>query len=299
MQTVPMRAPLIEAVSRRWTATLKRRGPVLACALLVTAIAWIMARLTWQLLPAPKTQHASYTAPAVSSRQFDINRLVSQHLFGTSAPTAGNSNAPDTTLALTLHGIVAGRSAADSRALIVANGDEEPYAIGASVPGGAVVRAIYPDRVMLSRDGRLEALRLPRADNGNSDNGAPNGVTFNPQPISAQPALAGPADLGALRQEIQNNPQNLMNMVNTVPYKDSSNQVVGYRVYPRANPALFNQLGLRPGDVVTAVNGNPLKDPGQMVKIMSSLKTSDQISVTVLRDGQQQTIMLQLPDSNP
>jgi general secretion pathway protein C len=121
----------------------------------------------------------------------------------------------------------------------------------------------------------------------------------NSQAISAQAAQAGPADLGALRQEIQNNPQNLMNMINTVPYKDSSNQVVGYRVYPRANPALFTQLGLRPGDVVTAVNGSPLKDPGQMVKIMSSLKTSDQINVTVLRDGQQQTIMLQLPDSNP
>src|SRR5215469_11792392 len=49
-------------------------------------------------------------------------------------------------------------------ALSVANGDEEPYAIGATVPGGAVIRAIFPDRVMLDRGGQIEALRLPKDD---------------------------------------------------------------------------------------------------------------------------------------
>jgi general secretion pathway protein C len=292
-----MKAPLLEVVSRRWAAALLRRGPALACALLVIAIAWILARLTWQLLPAPKSQQAAYSAPDVALHQFDVNRLVNQHLFGTAAPAAANGNAPDTTLALTLHGIVAGHSTADSRAIIVANGDEEPYAIGASLPGGAVVRAIFPDRVLLARDGRIEALRLPRSDTSGGDSGT-NNTSFNSPPVTGPTALPGPADLGALRQEIQNNPQNLANMINTVPYKDSNNQLIGYRVYPRANPALFTQLGLRPGDVVTAVNGNSLGDPGQMMKIMSGLKTSDQVSVTVLRDGQQQTLMLQLPDSN-
>ena len=52
-----------------------------------------------------------------------------------SASAQGNaSNAPDTTLNLTLHGIVAGKRASDSRALVVANGDEEPYGVGAQLP---------------------------------------------------------------------------------------------------------------------------------------------------------------------
>lgn len=299
MQTFPLRAPLVEAVSRRWLARLERRGPVVACVLLVLVIAWILSKLTWQLLPAPKPQQAASYQPGAAVRSLDVNRLANQHLFGNAAPAVSNGTAPDTTLALTLHGIVAGRGAADSRALIVANGDEEPYAIGAQLPGGAVVRAIYPDRVLLARDGRIEALRLPRADGENGGGNVTMGNPgFTPAPPGAMPEPSAPPDLGALRQEIQNNPQNLVNLINTVPYKDSSNQVVGYRIYPRTNPALFTQLGLRPGDVVTAVNGTALKDPAQMMKIMSSLKTSDQISITVLRDGQQQTLMMQLPDNN-
>ena len=283
---------------RRWAAALQHRGPALVAVALILLIAWLLAQLTWAFLPRPKSATSTYnTPPALSVHQPAAGKIADQHLFGLANQPAGSlNNAPDTTLALTLHGIVAGKNAQDSRALIVANGDEEPYGIGASVPGGAVIRAIFPDRVMLERGGRVEALRLPKAEGGSDT--APANVSVampSPDPTGGE-ASAGPMpqNLGELRQQIASNPEKLMDVVRAMPVQEQG-KLTGYRVYPSGNSPLFAQLGLRPGDVVTAVNGIPLTDPAQSMRILAAVKTSDQITVTLLRNGQSQTVALEMP----
>jgi general secretion pathway protein C len=286
-------------VIRRLSLSWPRLLPTGVSALLVLGIAWVLAQLTWALVPPPKSAAIAYTPPPAAARSVDAGRVAEQHLFGVAAPVGNTQNAPDTTLALTLHGIVAGRTPENSRALIVANGDEAPYAIGAQVPGGAVIRAIFPDRVMLERNGRVEALRLPRpgSDAGGGADAGNGTLSFEP---SAPPSMnAVPQNLGELRQQIMNNPQRLMDVVRLMPVQDkSSGKLSGYRVFPTGNSTAFTQLGLRPGDIVTAVNGIPLADPAQSMRVLSSLKTSEQISITVLRDGQPQTLELDAQDQD-
>ena len=278
---------------RRWGSALQHSGPTLAAVVLTLLIAWLLAALTWSFLPRPKpAEGLSAPAPAVSARRVDAGRIADQHLFGSAAAGGNLGNAPDTTLALTLHGIVAGKRPGDSRALIVANGDEEPYAIGATVPGGAVIRAIFPDRVMLDRGGQVEALRLPKTDTG--------GTVAAEQPPLQSPGVSPPGaqplpqNLGELRQAISQNPQKLMDVIRAMPVQQGG-KLTGYRIYPAGNTPVFGELGLHPGDVVTAVNGIPLTDPAQSMRILSTIKTSEQISITLLRNGQQQTQVLQMP----
>ncbi|HSC47949.1 MAG TPA: type II secretion system protein GspC, partial [Gammaproteobacteria bacterium] len=241
---------------RRLRVSWPRLLPAAVSALLVLGIAWVLAQLTWALVPPPKSAAIAYTPPPASIRPVDAGRIADQHLFGVAAPVGNTQNAPDTTLALTLHGIVAGRTAENSRALIVANGDEAPYAIGAQVPGGAVIRAIFPDRVLLERNGRVEALRLPRpgSDAGGSGVDAGDGDAPSFGPSAPQALNPVPQNLGELRQQIMNNPQRLMDVVRVMPVQDKSNgKLSGYRVFPTGNSTAFTQLGLRPGDIVTAV----------------------------------------------
>lgn len=288
MQTFPLRDQGMDAALRRGGHLLQQFGPGVASVLLVLLLAWFLAELTWSIIPQHKTAATSAGVPAATVHRTDANSVADRHLFGVAGVTTGNSaNAPDTTLALTLHGIVAGKRASDSRALIVVNGDEEPYAIGAQLPGGAVIRSIYPDRVLLARDGRLEALRLPTNDTSAAGTGG--------QPTVIQPQAAPPTqDLSQLRQEIADNPQRLMDVIRAMPVMDHG-KLTGYRIYPAGNPSQFNQLGLKPGDVVSAVNGIPLTDPAQGMRVLSSLKTSEQVSVTLIRNGQTQTQILQMP----
>ncbi|HEY1773465.1 MAG TPA: type II secretion system protein GspC [Gammaproteobacteria bacterium] len=286
MQTFPLRTQGMDATLRRWVLSLQHAGPTLVSVMLTLLLAWFLAGLTWSLIPRRSTASVSNVAPKVANHQVDAERVADQHLFGTAQ--AGNAGpAPDTTLAFTLHGIAAAKRTADSRALIEANGDEEPYGVGAQLPGGVKIRAIYADRVLLDRGGRLETLRLPQ-DLAGSAGDQP--ATMQPPPM----AMQQPQNLGQLRQQIMNDPQRLMEVVRTMPVMDHG-KLSGYRVYPAGNPSIFNQLGLKAGDVVTAVNGIPLTDPAQSMRVLSTIKTSDQISVSLLRNGQMQTQVLQMP----
>ena len=53
-----------------------------------------------------------------------------------------------------------------------------------------------------------------------------------------------------------------------------------------------NQYGLRPGDLIKDIDGQPLTDPTQAMQVFQSLGTSEQVTVTLERNGEQQTIVL-------
>jgi general secretion pathway protein C len=68
----------------------------------------------------------------------------------------------------------------------------------------------------------------------------------------------------------------------------------GYRVYPGRNRQAFVRLGLRPGDLVTAINGTPLDDPSHGQEIFRTLGSSSEARVTIMRNGAQQDLNLNL-----
>jgi type II secretory pathway component PulC len=49
-------------------------------------------------------------------------------------------------------------------------------------------------------------------------------------------------------------------------------------------------LDLRPGDVVTKVNGLPIETPDQFFTVFEALKSASEVRFDVLRDGKPQTI---------
>jgi general secretion pathway protein C len=53
-------------------------------------------------------------------------------------------------------------------------------------------------------------------------------------------------------------------------------------------------VGLRPGDVVTSVNGIPLSDPTQMGQLFEQLSSARRLDVTVERGGRQSRLSLEL-----
>jgi general secretion pathway protein C len=71
-------------------------------------------------------------------------------------------------------------------------------------------------------------------------------------------------------------------------------QLKGYRVFPGRNRQQFLALGLKPGDLVTKINGVTLNNPAQGMQIFNSLSNSTQVTITVDRNGQQQDISLNL-----
>ena len=73
-------------------------------------------------------------------------------------------------------------------------------------------------------------------------------------------------------------------------FRDGKQQ--GYRVYPGRQRQQFSQLGLRPGDMITQINGMALDDPARGMEVFRSLGDATQVSVTVERNGQEQVMTL-------
>jgi general secretion pathway protein C len=68
----------------------------------------------------------------------------------------------------------------------------------------------------------------------------------------------------------------------------------GFRVYPGANRQAFSRLGLRAGDLVTAINGTPLDDKDRAQEIFGTLSSSTDARVSITRNGRQQDLVLNL-----
>ncbi|HAR98391.1 MAG TPA: peptidase [Syntrophus sp. (in: bacteria)] len=56
----------------------------------------------------------------------------------------------------------------------------------------------------------------------------------------------------------------------------------------RGDPA--DKAGLKPGDIVTQVNGKPIKDSHELLMIISTLHVGDRVNVTFVRDGRERTV---------
>jgi len=275
----------------QWFTTLNRYLPPGVTAVLVIAIAYQLAALTWTLVPGsePAAVVASSPAPrGTPAPSSDFAALTNSELFGeaaeqTAPAPAAVIDAPDTTLSLTLKGILSKEEDPNGGAIISSNrGEDRAYQVSQSIDGadGATLHSVYADRVLLNRSGRLETLRLPKELAASA---APMGM---PSPL---PRAAAPN--GSLREAISENASRLTDIVRLAPHVQEG-QVVGFRVNPGRDRASFEALGLQPGDVVTDINGTVLDDPSQGLQVFQSLGETTQANVTVLRDGVPQILVI-------
>ena len=287
---------LPESWLRIGSALYQRHGrylPALAAALFAILLGRAAADLVWTLMPLPEAArwHAPPAAPTAPrpSDTLDIGALANSGLFGRyQAPTAASdAPLPDTALNLTLIGLLADDREQYSRALIAQNGDEQSYAVGDDVARGVTLQAIFPDRVILSRNGRLETLRLERDAPSAGGDSAPPPVAMAEEPRSTPPPLA------QIRDEVVKDPSKATEYVRIQP-ANVGGQLKGYRVYPGRDRSAFSASGLRPGDLVTSVNGVQLDDPAKALQLLGDLGTAGQVNLVVERGGQPQNISINL-----
>jgi general secretion pathway protein C len=98
-----------------------------------------------------------------------------------------------------------------------------------------------------------------------------------------------------IRRLVQQDPGILDQVLRTVPsYDNAAGKLRGFRAYPGRNRQIFNKLGLKPGDLVTAINGTPLDDPQRSQEALNTIQSSDHATVTIERGGQRQEITLNI-----
>ena len=280
-------------------SAVNRLLPPWASLLLVIAIGWQIAKIIWLLVPGPAAGDpvnlpaSAATAGSTSSGYTDVQAIADSHMFGIAdvqddadiPVVSEDDNLADTRLTnLELKGTVASAVAEFSVAIISdGNDDEKVYAIGDAIGSGAKLHAVHADRVVLNENGVLTNLKLPREFK--------SAAVTPTRRASTNVRRATASNTNSIQSVVSQNLTRLSDVIRPTPYFVNGQQS-GYRVYPGRNRQQFAALGLRPGDLIKDIDGQSLTDPTQAMQIFQSLGTSEQVTVTVERNGQPQTVIL-------
>jgi general secretion pathway protein C len=283
---------MLDTRTNQWLSRLQGNGPAYVALILAALIAVELARVAISFLGGPvKTpQPVVNRPPAPHVRPgVDVQKVVSAHLFGIAAVEPGGqdpASAPLSSANLVLAGTIATRDPKHGVAIISDGGPSKVFSVGDNV-SGATLHSVYLDHVILDRAGVLETLMLPRQLAGS-----------RPMAPVRRPGGADPRTVAAvdnIRRLVQQDPGILDQVMRTVAsYDNAAGKLRGFRAYPGKNRAIFNKLGLKPGDLVTAINGTMLDDPQHSQEVFNTIQTSDHVTVTIERGGQKQDITLNI-----
>ncbi|MCG3736417.1 type II secretion system protein GspC [Vibrio cincinnatiensis] len=285
------------SVNGSWSLFLRWQPP-LSQALTIVGIvlsAWLVGQSIWLILqPKPSlTLWASTAVPPVSSpSRLNIQSLQNSELFGrytvqTASPvtTVVKVDAPPTRLNLTLVGVVASTDQPRSLAVIANRGQQNTYGLNEEIEGTrAVLKAVFVDRVIIDNSGRDETLMLEGRDYQTST------IQTLERPVAVNSSVED--KLTAIRDEINRSPQEVFKYVSLSQVKQDES-VIGYRVSPGKDPALFEAVGLQAGDIAIQLNGLDLTDPSVMTQVFESVSDLTELNLTVERDGQSHDIYIQ------
>lgn len=245
----------------------------------------------------PKTNPASGKLEQ-QNEQTNYARIINQHhLFGQFA-AADNKQGNDkpvevkkTRLNLTLHGTIA-YSDQTGFAMISSGGKaQKTYAVGEKIgsSGQTILSKIYPDHVLLDRNGELETLELPKKKEIVTTN---NRSSTRPAPASrvgGDDLNVNKDNLNDVRDQLLANPAALYKIMRVAPVT-SKGKFQGYRVNPGKNKKAFEALGFEPGDIVSSVNGEAIDSPQKGMEIFKNMTTSDTVNVEVKRGEETVTL---------
>jgi len=284
---------MLDTRTNPWLSRLQGNGPNLVSLGLAALIAVELARIAIALLSGPVRSPQPVVASAPAPRPHaavDVQAVVSAHLFGLAVadPTIQDpDHAPLSSANLVLAGTIATQDPKHGIAIISDGGPSKVYSVGENV-SGARLYSVYLDHVILDRGGALETLLLPRMPPGGDRGNRTQVRKIGPDPRTL-------AAVDNIRRIVQQDPGILDQVMRTVPsYDSAAGKLRGFRAYPGRNRAIFNKLGLKPGDLVTAINGQPLDDPQHSQEVFNTIQTSDHVTVSVERGGQKQDISLNI-----
>lgn len=184
-----------------------------------------------------------------------------------------------TSLDLKLWGTIIG-TANKNFAVIESSGKQNLYRTGDMIQN-ADIMVIYREKIVLRVNGKDEILEMEK---GSSSDSKPS--------LQNIKQSASTTNINVKRSKIEAASQNineLMKQVNIRPYfeKGKPRGLMLSRIRPHS---IFQELGLKNGDVITGVNGEPIDTVDNLLKLYKRLKTSNNAKLDIKRRGRNQSI---------
>lgn len=201
--------------------------------------------------------------------------------------TGGQSSLAEASAAgsgqMRLYGLRSDGAGGGSAIIGLADGRQVSVGVGEEVEPGLVLRGVGADHVTLARGGSVS--RLVFTD-------LPMGVApVPPPPPGPQTVTPTPAPAVAPAAVPSIDPARLLGQAGLRPRMRGA-RLDGFTVSGAGDAAVLRAAGLQAGDVILAVNGQPLDSLERIAALRSQLANSAGAELRIERDGQVQTSTL-------
>ena len=159
-----------------------------------------------------------------------------------------------------------------SGAALIGSDPQHPQTFLASaiLENGARIDEIYHDRIVLMKDGRRTTLYVL-------------GLTSPDESVTTDPPLTV-GGMSASSAPVQPSVEQATDYVRPVPVYEQG-AVVGFQVYPGRHSEAFTRWGLQSGDVIVALDGQPLTDADQVMHLFHLIVEGASMTASVQRNG--------------
>jgi type II secretion system protein C len=273
-----------------------RRMRVMVMLVALALLAMQLSIVFWQFYPATNPSNNEPLSEVtrgdttVTPQQSFVEKaqLIGRaYLFGKpqveSLPVAKVDDAPETKLNYKLRGIYYSDVDRLSSAIVETKiNDSKYYLLDDELADNITLAAIERDHILINRYGKIERLNLEKKVAGvaealiNSRSSSPNSLTNT-------------ALLRSYKKRYLSNPMALAKRFQAIPVTENG-QNIGFKLKALRGESLLKRLNFQDNDVFIKVNGIGLDKPFQALDALRSLTTASSVSVTVKRNGNEQTI---------
>lgn len=268
--------------------------------LLTVILAYESALLIWTYYPLPDSPriYIPTNLPGPTATETRKHSYTQQAELIAKAYLLGKPNvevvqqvvveeAPETKLNYTLRGIYFSSDDRLSSAIIEIKPNKSQYfRLNDELDEKIYLATIEEDHILIDRYGKFERLNLqkkmPRDRTSNTDNLATLNSSSGGSPENTQL-------LRSYKKRYVNNPLALARRFQAIPVtQDGKN--IGYKLKALRGESLLKRLNFEENDVFVKINGIGLDKPFQALDAIKSLTTASNVSVTVLRNGIEESL---------
>lgn len=283
-----------------WALKLKTAVVLVAVGSIAASAAPLVWRLRGHDVVIPQVAVIQAQAPTADT-SIDLAPVLSLSPFGAMPQAENTTAAPAAPLDLTLLGVIVRDDPTRSMALIGTPAGEANYRIGDTVTENIKLTDVFSDHILIDINGESRRLGFDGAEVAEQKGDIPTGedrlaaimgigqgTTISAQNDAAARAVPVTTQdyIDMWRDRIKANPTEVLNAIGLVPTEN------GYRIAEKHDSGV-NRAGLRAGDIVSTLNGQPVGDIDSDRALYDQVAESGIARIEVERDGR--TIVMSFP----
>tara|TARA_B000000460_G_scaffold70530_1_gene48736 strand:+ start:793 stop:1647 length:855 start_codon:yes stop_codon:yes gene_type:complete len=257
----------------------RSKAPLIVTIFLLIICLYLLINISWKVIFPEVSSNDFIKSISTSSQgsKENYDNLIADPFLMANSPSISDSfilDAPPTALSLRLYGIRYSESGEANAAILGFDPhNQRIYRTNDIIADDIVLEYIEPERVFISREEIIES------------------ITFEKDSVLSKTFRESFVNKKLITTQQKWTENNILSeMVKFQPYF-SDGSVKGYQLYPGNNSGLFNQTGLKPGDLLVAINGLSVKDPTVLKELsgvgdlrLDLIRDDDDLSITVNLD---------------